>query len=92
MIRKMIGMAIGDLCLEEWMLRLIPYPLTYEVGMIIICVTLRLSLQKGRYVGNLQWDIMRKAPTEWKKIYGAGTLGMGDTVFLREGNIFTETA
>ena len=66
MIRKMIGMAIGDLCLEEWMLRLIPYPLTDEVGMGITCVTLRLSLQKGKYVGNLQWDRMRKAPTEWE--------------------------
>ena len=44
MIRKMIGMAIGDLCLEEWMLRLIPYPLTDEVGMGIAYVTLSLFL------------------------------------------------
>ena len=44
------------------------------------CVTLRLSLRKGVYVGHIQWDSMRKAPTTWANIYGSGVLEMGDTI------------
>ena len=66
-----------------------PYLLIDEVGMGIACMTLRLSLQKGRYVGNLQWNSICKAPISWAKLYGAGTLGTGDTILSRN---FTETS
>ena len=58
----------------------------------LACVTLSLSLIKRGYVGHIQWDIMRKSPTEWANIYGYGLLGMGDTIFTRVGKNFTETA
>ena len=48
---------------------------------VVACVTLRLSLRKGVYVGHIQWDRSRKALTEWANIYGAGVLEMGDTNF-----------
>ena len=56
-----------------------PYMLIDEVGMVISCMTLRLSMSKVRYVVHLQWDIMRKAPTAWESLYAMVTLGMGDT-------------
>ena len=56
-----------------------------EVGMGVACVTMRMYLRKGRYVGNLQWDIMRKFPTEWANLYGAWVLGLGDTIYSRYG-------
>ena len=65
MLRKIKGVDIGDLGLEEWVHILGTYPLTDEVGMGIACVTLRLSMRKGSYVGQLQWNITRKASISW---------------------------
>ena len=48
------------------------YPLKYEVGVVTSYVTLRLSLQKVRYVVHLQWYSMSKSPTAWSNLYGAG--------------------
>ena len=48
---------------------------------VVACVTLRLSLRKGVYVGHIQWDRSRKALTEWANIYGAGVLEMGGIIF-----------
>ena len=69
-----------------------PYLLKDEVGMGVACVTLRMSLRKMRYVGHLQWDSMGKGPTACANIYGAGVLGMGDTIYSRDGKTFTKTA
>ena len=69
-----------------------PYLLIDEVGMRIACMTLRLSLQKGRYVGNLQWNSIWKAPISWAKLYGAGTFGTGDTILSRYEDKFMEIA
>ena len=63
-----------------------------EVGMVIACMTLRLSMSKVRYVVHLQWDIMRKPPTAWESLYEMVTLGMGDTIFSRYRNKFMVTA
>ena len=68
------------------------YPLTDEVGMVLSCVTLSLLMGKGRYVGHLQCDIIIKAPTTWANLFGAGTLVMGDAIYSRDGNNFTEKA
>ena len=57
----------------------------------LTCVTLRIPLSKGRYVGHLQWDRMRKGPTAWADLYGTGVLEMGDTIYSRDGGKFTET-
>ena len=57
------------------------YILKGEVLMGVACVTLRLSLRKGVYVGHPQWEIMRKYQTAWANIYGYGVLEMGDTIF-----------
>ena len=54
-------------------------------------VTLRMPLRKGRYFRHLQWDRMRKVPTAWADLYGAGVLEMGDTIYSRDGGNFTET-
>ena len=62
-----------------------PYILKDEVRMGVACVTLRLSLIKGGYVGHLQWEKMRKPPTTWANIYVYGVLGMGDNIFARDG-------
>ena len=61
MLRKMRNMAREDLELEDLLPPLGPYPLKDEVGIGVACVTLRMSLRKGRYVGHLQWDITRNA-------------------------------
>ena len=42
-------------------------------------------------MGHLQWNVMRKVTTVRENLYGAGTLGMGDTIFSWDGNNFTET-
>ena len=63
MLRKITGLDIGDLVLEEWMPPMGTYTVTYEVGMGITFVTLRLSPRKERYAGHLQWDSMGKSPT-----------------------------
>ena len=48
--------------------------------------------EKGRYIGHLQWESIRKAPTVYSNLYGSGVLGMGGTIFLRDDKKFTETA
>ena len=68
------------------------YILKGEVLMGVACVTLRLSLRKGVYVGHLQWEIMRKYQTAWANIYGYVVLEMGDTIFVRDGKKFTDIA
>ena len=55
------------------------------------CVAMRMSLSKGRYVGNLQWDSMGKGLTVWGILYGDGLLVLGYTIYSRDGEIFTET-
>ena len=64
---------------------LVTYPLKRYVLMGVKYVTLRLSLKNGIYVGNIQRDSMRKSPTAWANIYGAGVLEMGDTIFAWDG-------
>ena len=67
------------------------YMFKRDVLMGLACVTLRLSLRKGIYVGHLQWESRRKAQTAWANIYGYGVLEMGDTIFERGGKRFTDT-
>ena len=83
MLRNMGTMYKGKLGLEGWFTLLGPYTLKDEVGTGVACTTLRLSLIKVIYVGNLPQDSMKKSPTAWSNIYGAGVLGMGDTIFTR---------
>ena len=61
-LRKMGTMAREELGLEDWFPYLGPYPLKNEVGLGVACVTVRMSLRKGRYVEHLQWDSMSKFP------------------------------
>ena len=68
------------------------YLLKGDMVVGVLCVTLRLSLRNGRYVGHLQWDRMRKAPTAWANIYGAWVLGMGHRILSRDSKKFTDTA
>ena len=84
MMRKMGTMDREELGLEDWFSPLGPYQLKDKVGMGLACVTLRMSLRKWRYVGHLQWDIMRKGPTDWATLYGYGVLGMGYTIYSRD--------
>ena len=58
----------------------------------VACVTLRMSLRKGRCVGYLQWYSMRKGPTAWAYLYGLGVLVKGDTIYARDRRKLTETA
>ena len=58
----------------------------------VASVNLRLSMRKGRYVGRLWWDSIRKASMEWDRLYGVGVFGIGDTIYSRYGKKFTETA
>ena len=44
------------------------------------------------YVEHLQWDRMKKGSTAWDDLYGAGAMGMGDTIYARDGEKLTETA
>ena len=48
--------------MEDWFPPLRPYLMKDEVVMGVACVTLMISLRKGRYVGPLKWDSMRKGP------------------------------
>ena len=48
------------------------FPLRYEIGMVVVCYTLIISIRKGKYVGHLQWDRTIKFPTEWRNLYEAG--------------------
>ena len=71
--------------LYGWFPPMGPYSLRNNVGVWVVCVTPRLSLINGIYVGHLQWDSMRKSPTAWANIYGFGLLGMEDNIFARDG-------
>ena len=46
-------MAKEELWLEDCIPLLCPYPLKYEVGMVVVFLTLSLSLRTGRYVGHI---------------------------------------
>ena len=76
-LRNIKGVPLGDLGLEECMPPMGTYPLTYEAGMGIACVTLRLSPSKGRYVGHLQWYRMGKARAVWEKNIWGEDIGNG---------------
>ena len=91
-LSKMVTRAIEELGLEYWFPPLWPYPLKDEVGMVLVCVTLRISLRKGIYGGHLHWGRMSKVPTAWSNIYGYGVLGMRDTIYARDRENFTEIA
>ena len=90
--RKLRVTASAELGLEDWFSLLVPHYLNNEMEVILSCVTLRLYLSKGVFSGHLQWDSIRKSPTEWAELYGVGSLVMGDTIYLTDGNKFTETA
>ena len=64
MTSKMIH-EVGDevLGLIEGLPDMGPFPLRYEIWMGGACYTLILYTRKGKYAGNLQWNIMRKSPT-----------------------------
>ena len=68
------------------------YMLKGELGMGVACLTSRLSLRKGVYVGHIQCDSTRKLPTTWANLYGAGVFVMGGTIFARDSNKFTDMA
>ena len=55
----------------------------------VACVTLSILLRKGRYVWHLQWDSMKKGPTDWVDLYASRVMEMGDTVYARGGGKFT---
>ena len=59
------------------------YMLKGEVLMGVACVTLRLSIRKGLYVGHIQWYRMSKSSTEWANLYGSGVLEMEDTILAK---------
>ena len=54
MLRKMVKMSREELGLEDWLPPLGPYPVKDEVRIGVVCVTLSISISKGRYIGNLQ--------------------------------------
>ena len=89
MFSMMGTMAREYMGLEYFLPPLGLYPLKDEVVMGVACVTLRVLLQKGRYVGHPQWDIMMKFPIAWNNLYVDGLLGMGDTIYSRDGENFT---
>ena len=91
-LRKMVMMTKEQLGLEVFPPLLGTYPLKGQLGMRVACVTFRLYLIKGVYVGHLQWDSMRKAPTAWANSYVAGVLEIGGTIFARDGKKFTDIA
>ena len=91
MIRNMGAMAREEIRLEYCFPTLGHYLIKDEVGMGVACVALRISLRRGRYVGNIQWDSMRKGPTAWVNLYGAGVLVLGDTINSRDGEKLKET-
>ena len=89
MLRKMRKMAREELGLEYWLPPLGHYPLKDEVGIGVASITMIISLSKGRYVGHLQGYNMRKGPTAWENLYGGGVIGLGDTIYSRDGGKFT---
>ena len=92
MLINMGTMAKEDLELKSWFPLMGTYPLKNEVGMVMVCLTLMLSPRKGRYVGHIKWYIMRKTPTAWNNLYGAGVLVVGGTIFARNGKTLMKTA
>ena len=69
MLSNMGKMSREELGLEYWLPPLGTYPLKDEVSIVVVCVTLRMYLRKGRYVGHLQWESMRKVPISWSNLY-----------------------
>ena len=61
------------------------------MGMVVACVTLRLTIIKVRYFWHMQWNRISKSPTAWANIYGSGVLGMGKPFFHGDGKNFMET-
>ena len=92
MLRKLGVTAREGLVLGDWLPLLGPYTLNYKVGMEVACVTLRLSLRKGVYVGHKQWDIMIRSPTDWANLHGSGVLEMVDYIYAVYMKKVTETA
>ena len=82
-LRKVRITTKEELGLEGLFPPLGTYMLKGEMGMGVECVTLRLSLRKGIYVGHIQWGRMGKSKTVWANIYGSGVLEMGDTIFAK---------
>ena len=62
------------------------------MGVGVVFLSFRLSLRKGVYIGHLQWVIMIKFLVARSNLYGSGVVGMGNTVFPRDGGKFTEIA
>ena len=59
--------------------------------MVLVFMTLRISLRKFIHLGHLKWESTRNGPMARAKFYGAGSLGMGDTIYLEYGGCFTDT-
>ena len=85
---KRLGTVAGDeLGLETWLPPMVPYPLVDEVGMGLACTILRLSLRKKRHAKQLQGYYTRKGKMAWANLYTAGSLGMGEIIYSRDGRI-----
>ena len=61
------------------------YLLKGEVFMGVACVTLRLSLRKGIYVGHIQCDGMRKPPDRICQYIWTWSVGNVGHHFSRDG-------
>ena len=85
-------MAGGELGLETWLPPMAPHLIVDEVGMSLVCIILRLSLRKGRYANQLQWESMRKGPTALANLYMSRYLGMNGTIYSRYVRILTAMA
>ena len=55
-----------------------------RVGMKCAIMTLNASLRKGKYTGNLQWASMRKTPTWFENVFGAGEMSPELSVFASD--------
>ena len=47
------------------------------------CFTLMLSMREVKFSGHLQWDSMKKDPTEWINPYKAEECRSWGTIFLK---------
>ena len=92
MVKRLGKVTSDELGLETWLPPMGPFPLVNEVGIILECKTLKFSLRKGRHAEHLQLYLMRKVQKDWADICGAGSLGMVDTIYKRNGRILTATA
>ena len=87
MVNRLVKVAVNELGLDTWLSHMVPFPLVDEVGIISACTIFTFSLKKGRHTGHLQWESMRKAPTAWANIYGAGSLGMGYIIYSKDRRV-----